>query len=158
MAALLAGFTAIVHPAATAAPVPEVAVPGDPGGRGERATARVVLNGNPQPEMRPNQLGVFPRHPLPASIPVDLEVSYPDAPAGAKIVVAVQDGGRLANGQAVQVLTADASKKAPLRFTPGNNRGLYRVTVRRGMDVKTLEFWVGPELPLTPPNRRPPKR
>ncbi len=53
------------------------------------------------------------------------------------------EGGPFGNGKTTQDLTLDSLKRASFSFATGAGRGLYRVLVRKGVDYKSLEFWVG---------------
>ena len=58
------------------------------------------------------------------------------------------EGGTLGNGKGTQEITLDSQKTASFSFAMGAGRGLYRVAVGKGTDVKILEFWVGEKLPV----------
>lgn len=100
-------------------------------------------------EVSPNQVGLFKQvsniKPLEK---ISLELSYPSAKVGEKIVVTVLDGGKLDNGKGVKVMNLNQLRKCPFGFSVTENMGLYRLLVRKGNDVKVVQLWVG-EKPVT---------
>lgn len=94
----------------------------------------------------PNQVGCFDMisniKPL-ATIPV--EVSYSNGKAGDKVILTVEDGGKLDNGKGIRIAQLDNLKKLSFSFTVSNQPGLFRVTLSKGNDTKTIQLWVGEE-------------
>lgn len=76
---------------------------------------------------------------------VPIEIFYPDAKAGEKVVLSVLDGGALDNGQMVKMVSLDAQKKCSFKFQVTDQLGLFRISLYKGEDTKTMQLWVGPE-------------
>jgi hypothetical protein len=113
---------------------------------GEMATASTLV-GNTRYNLSPNQIGVFPRVAgLDPHQTLPVEVSYPGASPGDKVVVEAEDGGHFDNKKVVKVADVGGDKSIQFDFTTGSEEGVYRITLRKGADVKTLDFWVGAEL------------
>lgn len=112
---------------------------------GEPATASITLDGKAIDLGEPNQAGIYRRVRTEPGVPVPVEVSYPSASAGTEVVVAVQHGGSLKGGAPAEVLKLDELRRARFTYTVGGEPGLFHVTVRKGSDVKILDFWAGPE-------------
>ena len=92
---------------------------------------------------RPNQIGCFPKiAKIPPGDTVAIEVSYPNGRAGEKIVLSVEDGGKLDNGKGVKVMQLDNQKKCSFNFTVTQYPGLYRVSLLKNMDTKVVQLWV----------------
>jgi hypothetical protein len=103
----------------------------------------------------PNILGVYPRQNINPGASVPVRVVYPDAQTGDTVIAAVADGGQINGNKPVQVLTLDTDRAAKFTFQGSREPGLFRVTLRKGLDVKTLEFWSGPQ-PTYVKAKRPP--
>ena len=114
---------------------------------GEGASARIIWNKTPY-TLNPNQVGNFPTLDVPAQTPISVTVSYPAGKAGQAVSLRALEGGTLGNGKPTQDTTLDSQNKATFTFTTNRGRGLYRVAVGKGTDVKILEFWVGEKLPV----------
>jgi hypothetical protein len=113
---------------------------------GEMATASTLV-GNTRYNLSPNQIGVFPRVAgLEPHQTLPVEVSYRNASPGDKVVVEAEDGGHFDNKKVVKVADVGSNKSIQFDFTTGSEEGVYRITLRKGADVKTLDFWVGAEL------------
>jgi hypothetical protein len=113
---------------------------------GEMATASTLV-GNTRYNLSPNQIGVFPRVAgLDPHQTLPVEVSYPGASPGDKVIVEAEDGGHFDNKKVVKVADVGGDKSIQFDFTTGGEEGVYRITLRKGADVKTLDFWVGAEL------------
>ncbi|HYE56235.1 MAG TPA: hypothetical protein VD996_15405 [Chitinophagaceae bacterium] len=97
-----------------------------------------------------NRRGHFRQVPnIKPSAKVFIELGYPAAKAGEKVVVSVLDGGMLDNGKRVKVLVVSTQRKCPFGFQVSDDLGSYRLLVRKGNDVKVVQLWVGPEPPVT---------
>jgi hypothetical protein len=108
---------------------------------GEKAAARVVVDGRSTDELKANELGEFPRVYVRPLQKVSVNVSFPEAAAGSRVVAQVEDGGQFADGKPVAVLTLDAKREASLEFTLGEEPGHYRIALRRGPDWKYVQLW-----------------
>ena len=145
-----------VSPAATAAAAK--ATNTYPGAGG--AEVALSIGGKEVSPGAPNVLGVFPRQNIEIGASVPVRVVFPKAGPGDSIIAAVTDGGQLTGNKPGLPLTLDAGRAASFTFTGSREPGLFRVTLRRGMEVKTLEFWAGPEPRFVsvqqppPPSRR----
>ena len=79
---------------------------------------------------------------------VPIAVAWPNAMPGERVVAVVEDGGQMEGGERVKVLVLDERRMGRFEFTTALEPGLYRVTLRRVGETKTVELWVGAELPL----------
>jgi hypothetical protein len=119
------------------------------------ASASVTISGKELKLGAPNILGVYPRQNINPGASVPVRVGYPDAQTGDTVIAAVADGGQINGNKPVQVLTLDTDRAAKFTFQGSREPGLFRVTLRKGLDVKTLEFWSGPQ-PTYVKAKRPP--
>ncbi len=109
---------------------------------GERCYARIV-RAKQALTVSPNQVGSFPEISVRPQTLVGVEVTYIAGLANEAVALTALEGGTFGNGKTTQDLTLDSFKKASFSFAAGSGRGLYRVSVRKGTDIKLLEFWVG---------------
>ena len=114
---------------------------------GERAYARITRSKQAL-TVNPNQVGNFPTIDVVAQKSIKVEVIYPAGQANESVTLKALEGGNLGNGQGTKDVTLDNLKTATFYFTTGSGRGLYRVAVSKGADVKIVEFWVGEKLPV----------
>ena len=114
---------------------------------GERCYARVTRSKQAL-TLNPNQVGNFPTIDVRPQTPIAVAVIYTDGQVNQKVTLTALEGGTLGNGLVTQEVTLDSLKTASFSFATGGGRGLYRVAVRKGTDVKILEFWVGEKLPV----------
>ena len=110
---------------------------------GEPASAWVTVGGVHTPLLSPNQVGAFPRVYLPQGGQADVQVQLPEAAAGDQVVVAVEDGGDLANGKPAEAFTLDESRQIAFQFQASQSLGNFRVSVRHGAQTKIVTFWAG---------------
>jgi hypothetical protein len=140
-----------VNNGATTAPSPHETVilsyPEKPELNGEMAEATVSAGGKNY-VLQPNQIGNFQRVYVEPGAIVPVKVTYPEGEAGEKLIIQAEDGGRLDSGKPVNVDELDQNKSLTFKFLLTNQIGVHRVTLRKGADVKTLDFWVGPPLPV----------
>lgn len=115
---------------------------------GEMVAVQVVAGGKTFGNLTPDQVGVFPQVNIDARQQVAVTASWPDGQPGQKVVVAAEDGGQVADAKHPVGFTLDARRQVTFDFTADSNPGIYRVTLRKGADVKTVQFWAGPELAL----------
>jgi hypothetical protein len=99
-------------------------------------------------DCRANELGVFERVRVEPGETVPIAVAWPNAMPGERVVAVVEDGGQMEGGERVKVLVLDERRMGRFEFTTALEPGLYRVTLRRVGETKTVELWVGAELPL----------
>lgn len=109
---------------------------------GEPVSVTIQLDALPR-EIHGDANGVFPPVPVRAHQRVHLRVSYPEGVAGETVQIQTQDGGVLENNLSARVLSLDAERSVAFWFESSGNEGTHRVTIRRGFDEKTLDFWVG---------------
>ncbi|HEY5895676.1 MAG TPA: hypothetical protein VIT91_20850 [Chthoniobacterales bacterium] len=114
---------------------------------GDRAIAAVSYAGRKY-SLQPTQYGFFDRVLIEPSAKVPVQVTYPDGEPGEKVIVEVEDGGQLDNDSILAVQALDDEKRLAFVFQATDQTGIFRVTLRKGGDVKTLNFWAGPELPI----------
>ena len=112
------------------------------------AVAQVTV-GREVRRLRPNQVGYYPRVLVPANAQVPVTMTFTDGEVGEPVAVAVQDSGRLVEDQAVSGLRRlDAARQVAFTVQMREEPGIYRVSVRKGGEMRVLEFWVGKELPV----------
>ena len=106
-------------------------------------TAVVEVNGESY-ELSVNQIGYFQRvYALPEQkIPV--VVNCPDGFAGEYVMVSMEDGGLLETGRMAKAVQLDDQKQVAFTAQMSGNAGIHRVSLRRGGDLKVLDFWVEP--------------
>jgi hypothetical protein len=93
-----------------------------------------------------NQIGHFDRIANIAPLEtVPVEIFYPDGKPGDQVVIAVQDGGMLDNGNRVKVAKLDNQRKLSFTFQVTDHPGIHRVMLRKDLDSKVVQLWVGPE-------------
>jgi len=154
-----ANFAAVwcVGFAATTTLAADVAAPGgqNPARPPEMVQGKITLAGKPH-LYTPNAVGSFPRIQVSPNQNLPAELFFSAGKPGETILVTAVDGG-LVDGRPSALRTQlDVANKVAFKFTAGEAPGIYRVTVRRGREVKALEFWVG-ETPPVVRRELPPK-
>jgi hypothetical protein len=119
-------------------PLPEPSV-----SPGERVSAVATVGGQRTPELHPGPWGAFPRVYIPEGGKAKVQLNFPDASPGEQVVVAVNDGGHLADGKPAQAFQLDASKQISVDFEANREQGYYRLSVRHLGQTKTVQFWAG---------------
>jgi hypothetical protein len=109
---------------------------------GEPVSVMIRLDGLPR-QIYGDTNGVFPPVTVRAHQRVHVRVSYPEGIPGEVVQIQTQDGGTLDKDQSARVVHLDAERIVAFWFESSGNEGTHRVTVRRGFDEKTLDFWVG---------------
>jgi hypothetical protein len=104
--------------------------------------AMVHLEGLPR-AICPDANGVFPAVDVRAHQRVLVKISYPEGTAGELVQIQTQDGGMLDKDASARIASLDESGELSFWFEASGNEGTHRVTVRRGFDEKTFDFWVG---------------
>ena len=118
----------------------EVLADDSAGGVPVRAT--VHLGGLPR-AIYPDANGVFPPVDVRAHQRVLVKVSYPEGTPGEAVQIQTQDGGTLDEDASARIVSLNESGEFSFWFEASGNDGTHRVTVRRGFDEKTFDFWVG---------------
>jgi hypothetical protein len=74
---------------------------------------------------------------------VDVTVRY-DGTAGdpPNVILQAEDGGTFTNGSPVLLAAIDSGNAIRFRFLCSPQAGTHRITLRRGADVKGMDFWV----------------
>lgn len=100
--------------------------------------------------LTPNELGIFEEvsniQPL-QTIPI--EVTYPNGSRGQKVVIAAEDGGKLDDGRRVKPMQLDSQKRLVFNFQVSDQSGIFRLSLRKGNDTKTIRLWVGAKILFT---------
>ena len=96
----------------------------------------------------PNARGEFPRVVVPASSVIAVSVPFAGAQLGETLPVQSEDGALLLGEAASGVAVVDGQGAVPLTLRVAATDGLQRVTLRRGGEMRVLEFWVGAEPPV----------
>jgi hypothetical protein len=124
---------------------------------GEDAIAAITTaDGHTIQNLHPNQVNSFPRVNIQPNDTVQVSVAWPKGSPGEPVVVAVEDGGSLgAVGQSadksaqskaaerVLKLALDDKGQIKFAFTCSAESGIFRVTLRKGAETKTVELWAG---------------
>ncbi|MCG3146571.1 MAG: hypothetical protein PCFJNLEI_00002 [Verrucomicrobiae bacterium] len=97
---------------------------------------------------RSNEHGVFNEIRIQPNQPVAVAVAFGAGEAGQRVVAMVEDGGTLQDGQRVLPMELDAHRTVAFQFNTGDNRGIYRIRLRRGTETKLVQFWAGEPLAL----------
>lgn len=115
---------------------------------GQRAEAKIAI-GKQTHSLRPNQVGSFGRILIGPKAKADIQVAYAKGQAGEVVLVQPMDGGRV--GDKLGGLKLELDKQGMLRFQfeANEERGIYRVLLRKQTDLKLVEFWVGDPLPVS---------
>lgn len=124
-----------------------------PQGSTFRSSAQAIIKTNGvEEELQEVQGGLFPRVLMEPQKTAQVRVRFPDAEKGELIIVEAQDGGRTDQGSFLKKATVDENLEIAFDFTTNQDPGIYRVTLRRGAELKTMQFWVGRELtgPVNP--------
>jgi hypothetical protein len=114
---------------------------------GEQVSASVTAGGK-EYVVQPDQVGCFERVVIERGETVPVRVSYPEGNPEDLVVAAVEDGGQINKDQRVLPLHLDKNRQLAFQFTASQEAGIFRVTLRKGTDVKTVELWAGQELKL----------
>ena len=114
---------------------------------GEMVAAMVNASGRKY-SLTPNQVGNFDRVRVQPQEKIPVTISYPGGVAGETVVIQAEDGGQFEDGGMAREVQLDAQRTLAFLFQVTNEPGEHRVTLRKGNDVKVLEFWVGEELPV----------
>ncbi|HEY5813417.1 MAG TPA: hypothetical protein VIT23_12295 [Terrimicrobiaceae bacterium] len=109
-----------------------------------KATATLTI-GDKNVTVEPNQVGGFPRQLVQQGQKVTVQMSYPDGSPGDLVVAGVLDGGQFENRQRAISLHLDGKGRVSFDYTVSQELGVFRVSVRKGGDVKMVELWAGPE-------------
>ena len=122
------------HPAAASA---------DSGGftSGQPATAQINVDGESY-QLTPNQIGGFQRITVSPKAKIDVSLAYPQGQPGDVVGVEVEDSGSLSGGASAKAMSLDKRKTLAFQFQTTEQIGIYRITLRNGADVKSLNFWV----------------
>ncbi|HEY5895173.1 MAG TPA: hypothetical protein VIT91_18280, partial [Chthoniobacterales bacterium] len=104
-----------------------------------RAEATLTI-GDKKVKLEPNQVGGFPQVLVQPRQKITVEMVYPEGSPGDMVVAAVMDGGRLEDGQRVLSLRLDESRQVKFNYAVSEEEGVFRVTLRKGGDVKTVEL------------------
>lgn len=115
------------------------------------ARVRVGLK---EEEVSHNALGEFPRLPVPINTDITADVIFTETKLG-DVIHALADDGGIIIVDASGALSADDDGRVRIRFKPSAYEGLQRVTLRHGAQRRVLQFWVGPEPPVSVPDSAP---
>ncbi len=77
-----------------------------------------------------------------------VSLEFTAAAPGDLVVLQVEDGGRLGNGRILETRKVGLARTVEFEFKTSAQPGTHRVTANHNGDVKTLDFWVGPEPPV----------
>lgn len=107
-------------------------------------------------KLQANAHGEFPRQSLAPEQRVEIRLQLPLAERLEPLTITAMDGGRVLttgpDGERAAKPGArhspDASRRLDFTFIADKHPGIYRVLVKKGREQRTLEFWVGPPLPI----------
>ncbi len=108
---------------------------------GAPATAIVEVAGRKTPTLYLNQAGEFPRVYITPKQEVTVTVALPKADVGSRVVASLEDGGELAEGRPVNVMTVGSEREVSFRFKAGGAAGRYRVVLRHAGESKVVVLW-----------------
>jgi len=118
---------------------------------GDAAGATVKIGGQVY-HLQPNQQGDFGHINIKANTRAAVTISYPDLAPASPLLIESEDGGTVQTTAKKGAVTAtgqlDSASQIAFNFDSGEQEGIYRVTLRQGADLKQIDFWVGPELPV----------
>jgi hypothetical protein len=110
---------------------------------GEHVKASVTVGGQ-EYQLSSNQIGCFQRVYVEPRAKIPVQLTYPDGNPGDTVVVESEDGGRIIeSNKIVYVGNLGDDRNLAFQFETTTQQGTYRVVLRKGADVKQLEFWVG---------------
>jgi hypothetical protein len=122
--------------------------------RGEEAVAAVTrADGKTLGGLRLNQVNNFSPVNIDPQETVLVTVTWPQGSPGDKVAAMVEDGGALKDelgmqkdeGQRVLKLALDEKRQMRFVFAGSEASGTFRVTLRKGAEIKTVQFWAGAE-------------
>lgn len=120
---------------------------------GQRAVAKVQRAGKDY-RLTPNQVGTFQRIYVQPGETVPIAISYPNGQPGDPVLIEAEDSGKLraqaggGGGNVGMTGRLNDQRTVEFAFEVSQNRGIHRVLLRKGNDVKVLDFWAGEALPL----------
>jgi hypothetical protein len=120
---------------------------------GLRAVAKVQREGKDY-RLTPNQVGTFQRIYVQPGETVPIAISYPNGQPGDPVLIEAEDSGKLlaqagiGGGSVGMTGRLNDQRTVEFAFEVSQNRGIHRVLLRKGNDVKVLDFWAGESLPL----------
>jgi hypothetical protein len=114
---------------------------------GEMVSVRVEIAGKTY-ELLPNYEGMFPPVYVSESSKSKVTVYYPESNLGDRVLVQIHDGGKIDDTLYVKDTHLDENKLIHFTFSTTVNPGSFRLTMRKDLDIKHLEFWVGPDIPI----------
>ena len=132
-----------VAPALRAPPAPEAGQSARP--FPPRDAEAVVTTGAGTFRLDPDPAGDFPQILTGPQSTAEVRVAYADREGPADVILQVEDGGTLAGGDVVRPVRLGENNSLHFAFVTSVQRGHHRVTLRRGADVKALDFWVETE-------------
>ena len=125
------------------------APPGIAGGGGvpvrgfvSRDAEAVVRTADGSIRLVPDPAGDFPQIVTTPGATAEVSVVYADGDGPREAVLQAEDGGAFAGGGVVRTAPLNDRNALLFAYVVSTQRGHHRVTLRRGADVKVLDFWV----------------
>ena len=125
------------------------APPGMAGGGGvpvrgfvSRDAEAVVRTADGSIRLGPDPAGAFPQIGTTPGATAEVSVVYADGDGPREAVLQAEDGGAFAGGGVVRTAPLNDRNALLFAYVVSTQRGHHRVTLRRGADVKALDFWV----------------
>jgi hypothetical protein len=116
-----------------------------------KAEVEVTVGGKKE-KLKANRFGMYPRVNVGASEVVEVKVEYPGGKAGEGVDVQAEDGGQVVESGAIAYQgQLKEGGKLEFHFQTTQQLGIYRVVLRKGEDIKQLDFWVGSPQPQGEP-------
>jgi hypothetical protein len=115
---------------------------------GAAVSVWATVNGVTTRELTSAQNGEFPQVTLPRGGEATVRIRWSGAKAGDRLVAAVEDGGTLGAGKLVLPLNAGADGTVSFDFKASDEPGIFRVAIRRGPELRVVQFWASAETPL----------
>ena len=127
---------------------------GVPGGDEPHEEVRAgVQVGNRRIKLEPIHAGTFETVFLEERDTAKVAVTYPQGQAGDAVHVEILDGGSFADAKGSgQLKRLDGNGSLSFAYVPTGERGMARVSLRKGAQINIVDFWVGepPEMRGTP--------
>jgi hypothetical protein len=111
----------------------------------QKKGGKTVSTASESYNLTPNQMGTFDLVPdIQPMQKIPVEIAYPQGRSGEKVIIEVMDGGSIDDNKKVKVVQLNSGNKISFNFQVASDPGMYRVTLRKGEDVKEIQLWVGP--------------
>jgi hypothetical protein len=115
--------------------------------QGEMVSIRAEV-GSKTIELLPNAEGQFPPLYVGPQTKTPVTAYFPESSPGDHIFLQMLDGGKINDRLYAKEAVLDQQRLLTFDFTTSSNPGRFRVLMRKGGEIKTVDFWVGPDIPI----------